>query len=221
MTKYKILIQKKWQIGGWKLKIVDYKTVKLTVGIGIDPKKIIKEKNDWIIKNLAKVEKKETLKNLKKIVILDEIYKVFLSLGKIDSLNFFEEKKEIHIRIKKMENRYLKKILDQKMRPKALKLIRQSTKELAEKYNIKFGEIKIKNQKTRFGSCSSRGNLNFNWQIIFFPKEQFEHVLLHELCHILIKDHSRSFWQKLEEMDKNCKQNNQWLKKEGVKQFLI
>ena len=120
-----------------------------------------------------------------------------------------------------MTDNYIKKLIDKRIRPKALKLIRDKTKKLANKFDIKIGDIKIKNQKTRFGSCAGNGNLNFNWQIIMFPQEQFEHVILHELTHVWEHNHSHRFWAKLNEMDKNCFQNNQWLKDVGVKMFLM
>jgi len=120
-----------------------------------------------------------------------------------------------------MTDNYIKKLIDKKIRAKALKIIREKVRELASKFNIKIGDVKIKNQKTRFGSCATNGNLNFNWQIILFPQEQFEHVILHELTHILEHNHSHRFWGKLAEMDKNCYQNNQWLKTTATKLFIV
>ena len=221
MEKFKVRVKKSGKILGWRLRIVDNKTVEITSGLFTDWKKVIEEKRDWIINNLKKVKKSKNLKDLKEIFILNDKYKVNITIGKNDSLIIFEDKKEIYIRSIKLTEKYLKKIIDKKMRTTELKIIREKTKELGEKFNIKFGAVKIKNQKTRFGSCSSRGNLNFNWQIILFPREQFEHVILHELTHILIKNHSPGYWAKLREMDCNCMQNNRWLKKEGTKQFIV
>jgi predicted metal-dependent hydrolase len=221
MSKFKVIVEKKWQLLGWRLRIVDNKTVKITVGVGINWEKIIKEKEEWILKNLKRVKKVKKLTRLKTVEILGEKYLVNISKGRTDSLNIFEEKKEIYIRAKVISESHLKKLIDKKMRPMALKIIREETKNLAEINGIKYGTVKIKNQKTRFGSCSGRGNLNFNWQIILFPKDKCQHVILHELNHILIKNHSRKFWEKLKEMDKESTQNNVWLKKEGPKRFLI
>ena len=100
-------------------------------------------------------------------------------------------------------------------------LIKETVLELAEKYGYKFNRVFIKNQKTRLGSCSSNMNLNFNWQIILFPKDKFEHVILHELTHLTVKNHSKDFWKQLAEYDKNWRENNIWLKKEGTKRFIV
>ena len=54
-----------------------------------------------------------------------------------------------------------------------------------------------------------------------FPIDKFEHVVLHELTHLTVKNHSRAFWEQLNEYDKNWRENNRWLKKEAVKRFIV
>ena len=62
-------------------------------------------------------------------------------------------------------------------------------------YQFKVGRISIKNQKSRWGSCSKKGNLNFNYKIIFLPKEVADYIVVHELCHLGQFNHSPAFWQ--------------------------
>ena len=221
MNNFKVEVKKGKNLLGWRLKIIDAENVLITVGRFENWQKIIEDKKEWIVHHLAKMPVSKSLIYIKKIKILDIEYDANLSQGNNDSIIFFEDEKKIHIRVKTMTDNYIKKVIDKKIRPKALKIIRDKTKELANKFNIKIGDIKIKNQKTRFGSCAGNGNLNFNWQIILFPIDKFEHVILHELTHILEHNHSHRFWGKLAEMDKNCYQNNQWLRKEAVKLFVV
>ncbi|MFH1049278.1 MAG: M48 family metallopeptidase, partial [Patescibacteria group bacterium] len=61
-------------------------------------------------------------------------------------------------------------------------------------YNFKFNKINIKNQKTRWGSCSRKGNLNFNYKIALFPGKIANYIIIHELCHLKEFNHSRKFW---------------------------
>ena len=59
---------------------------------------------------------------------------------------------------------------------------------------IRFNKINIKNQKTRWGSCSKKGNLNFNYKIALLPQHLADYIIVHELCHLGEFNHSRSFW---------------------------
>lgn len=61
-------------------------------------------------------------------------------------------------------------------------------------YNFKWNRISIKNQKTRWGSCSRKGNLNFNYKISLLSKESSDYIIVHELCHLKEMNHSRKFW---------------------------
>ena len=61
-------------------------------------------------------------------------------------------------------------------------------------YNLKYNKINIKNQKTRWGSCSKKGNLNFNYKMIFLSEEVRDYIIVHELCHLKEFNHSKNFW---------------------------
>ena len=61
-------------------------------------------------------------------------------------------------------------------------------------YGLKINKINVKNHKSRWGSCSRAGNLNFNYKILFLPEKQRDYVIVHELCHLKEFNHSRYFW---------------------------
>lgn len=62
-------------------------------------------------------------------------------------------------------------------------------------YNFSYNKINIKNQKTRWGSCSKKRNLNFNYKIIFLPEKIRDYLIVHEICHLLEFNHSEKFWR--------------------------
>lgn len=77
---------------------------------------------------------------------------------------------------------------------------------------IPVNRIVIRNQKTRWGSCSSKGNLNFNWRLLMAPMEVLDYVVVHELCHLVYMNHSRQFWQMAEQVLPGAGQYWKWLK---------
>lgn len=79
-------------------------------------------------------------------------------------------------------------------RREAKRHIPAETARLAKKFGFTYQNITIRGQKTRWGSCSSHGNLNFNWRLIMTPPDAIEYVIIHELCHLKVPDHSAQFW---------------------------
>ncbi len=83
--------------------------------------------------------------------------------------------------------------------------------------DFKFNKINIKNQKTRWGSCSRRGNLNFNYKIALLPEKLADYIIVHELCHLKEFNHSRKFWNLVTEIMPDYLEIRNELKKSGVK----
>lgn len=81
-----------------------------------------------------------------------------------------------------------------KNRLQALDLAKAKIVQWNSHYNFSFGKISIKNQKSRWGSCSKKGNLNFNFKIVHLPESLVDYLVVHELCHLREFNHSKNFW---------------------------
>ena len=83
--------------------------------------------------------------------------------------------------------------------------------------DVSFGRITIKLQKTKFGSCSSKNNLNFNAIVALMPSEISDYVIVHELAHLKQMNHSIAFWKEVEKIIPDYKTKRKWLKENGTK----
>ncbi len=92
----------------------------------------------------------------------------------------------------------------------------ERTEILAEEYDFQYKKVAIRDQNTRWGSCSSRKNLNFNWRLIFAPMQVLDYVIIHELCHLKEMNHSKRFWDLVKLFDPNYKTSIKWLKDHGL-----
>lgn len=82
--------------------------------------------------------------------------------------------------------------------------------------SFKFNKINIKNQKTRWGSCSRKGNLNLNYKIALLPERLADYIIVHELCHLKEFNHSQKFWNLVAKMAPDYLQIKTELKKSGI-----
>ena len=80
---------------------------------------------------------------------------------------------------------------------------------------VTYGRITIRNQRTRWGSCSAKGNLNFNCLLMKAPPEVLDYVVVHELCHRLEMNHSPRFWAQVERVLPDYKVSRKWLREHG------
>ncbi len=85
----------------------------------------------------------------------------------------------------------------------------------AETLGVEFRRIRIAGQRTVWGSCSSRGTLSFNWRLALVPPEALDYVVVHELCHLRVPNHSQRFWRLLESVRPDWRDWRDWLAEFG------
>lgn len=98
----------------------------------------------------------------------------------------------------------------------ALKLVKRQIEYFNGFYKLKFNKINIRNQKTRWGSCSKKGNLNFNYKIALLPQQLADYIIVHELCHLGEFNHSKKFWNLVAKVIPNYQEMRSGLRKNRI-----
>ena len=135
----------------------------------------------------------------------------YIETNAADMMNFVNDKKEPLIITQNGESRAV--LIDvesyQEMKDafSLLKIIQFS------EMDVQVGRITIRNQKTRWGSCSAKGNVNFNYQLYYMPPELMDYVIVHELAHRRHMDHSALFWAEVKRYCPDYKVYRNQLKK--------
>lgn len=174
----------------------------------------IQKKQSWINKKIQTRQEKLIQHPVKKFVPGEE----FLYLGKPYQLNFTD------CRNIKLDN-YLyfpshlmlctKKYLETWYKKQAAKVLLERVKFYTKSIGVTYIKIRITNAKTRWGSCTSSGTLSFSWRLIMAPLEIIDYVVVHELTHLIEMNHSKKFWNKVENIMPDYAHKRHWLKKNG------
>lgn len=105
--------------------------------------------------------------------------------------------------------------LDTWYRTRAREAVTHVASREAERLGLQYSGLSIRDQRTRWGSCSSLGNLSFNWRLVIAPLEVLEYVVVHELCHLREHNHSQAFWKLVAEARPSYKREKRWLDEHG------
>jgi len=123
---------------------------------------------------------------------------------------------KMHLRIRaRVEQEPLTEESVQELIEKARETLPEKVKYYAGLVGVSYERIFIRNQKTRWGSCSAKGNLNFNCQLMRLPEEIIDYVVVHELCHRKEMNHSVRFWAEVEKILPDYKVRRHWLREHG------
>ena len=90
-------------------------------------------------------------------------------------------------------------------REEARENLEKRLSELAEQHNFQYNRVSIRSQRTRWGSCSSKDNISLNMKLLHLPQQLIDYILLHELVHTRVKNHSKDFWNELETVVPNAR----------------
>ena len=97
----------------------------------------------------------------------------------------------------------------------ARELFSALAEEEAERLAVTYERIRIGDQRTLWASCSARGTLSFNWRLVLAPLEVLDYVVVHELCHLRVPNHSKRFWKLVEARRPHWREQRDWLREHG------
>lgn len=194
------------------------------------PQYMTKRQIEYLVNNHEKwiresLEKKKSLSDMndwyktKRILYLGDYWPVTLisELGQKPRA-FFDGKR--FVVISDGSEGTARKQMEKFFRKQAQEILTQLANEYADLMGVKFNKVTIRKQVTRWGSCSSKGNLSFNVKILCAPTEMMAYVVLHEVMHLKHFNHSKAFWQEIEEMMPDYKKRMNYFKQFG-QNFMI
>lgn len=111
----------------------------------------------------------------------------------------------------------IKRALETLYRRKSREWFADQAGHIAQEMGVEYDEIEIRNQRTKWGSCSTSGTLGLNWRLMMAPPEIGRYIVVHELAHLREQNHSTEFWSLVEEHDTNYRDHAEWLQENSTK----
>ena len=175
----------------------------------------INQKEKWVNRKrkLIETQIKDVSMNRNKLLYLGTLFPITINKSASKRLAYADEEFVANSNNPEILSISLKKWYKKKFKEIAIPRLEY----FAEKYNFKVNQVRIKKQKTMWGSCSSKNNINLNYLLIMAPMHVIEYVIIHELVHTIHKNHSVNFWKSVELIMPNFKESKNWLKQNGYK----
>ena len=122
---------------------------------------------------------------------------------------------EIIVRLTPESPEDIRLLLGRWIRTQAESVIPARVRELNEQWKFRYSGITVRNQRTRWGSCSRKGALSFNWRLVILPPDVADYLICHELAHLKYLDHSPRFWHLVGTICPTFRQSERWLRRHG------
>ena len=175
----------------------------------------INEKENWINRKKRLIENqiKDVTSNHNKLLYLGNLFPINVEQNASKELFFTGEEFIANSIEPDSLSLSIKKWYKNKFKEIALPRVAY----FANKHNLMVNQVRIKNQKTMWGSCSSKNNINLNYLLLMAPMGVIDYVIVHELVHTIHRNHSTDFWDSVELIMPEFQEHKRWLKKNGYK----
>lgn len=206
--------------------------VSIPKGITLEyAKNFLEDNKDWVIKHLDKqsaIAQRVKPKNYtsgEKLLYRGRSYPLVIEEKSSDSYHALFKGSRIVVYVPpdlvpEKKTFMVKSLIEEWYKGQAQKLLPEQVDYYSRLLNTSYNKLKIKDQKTRWGSCSNKGNINLNWRIIMAPHQVAAYVIIHELAHLKHMNHSKEFWKTVEESLQDYKKWKKWLTQNG-KELLV
>ncbi|MFC1909978.1 M48 family metallopeptidase [Chloroflexota bacterium] len=178
----------------------------------------IKEKEKWILHNLAKLNADKTARPPQHIQDGDIVFYLGKKLTVVRKTISHRKgvirlsDDSLTVNLSMFSEDGVNALLEGLYRRQAAKLMQEKTAQWGKQMDVKPSGITIRGQKTRWGSCSRKGRLNFNWKLMMAPEPVIDYLVIHELAHLKEMNHSKKFWDVVNKHCPEWREQRKWLR---------
>lgn len=182
---------------------------------------VLREKQKWILGKLDDLARQAENRGLfdqqggGKVLYRGREYEVEARVEAGSSPGVVVGQNKLVVTVPEGQGGAVERQLEHWLRGMARVVINNRLRELNRNLNLSYNRVFIRDQKTRWGSCSNKNNLNFNWRLVMAPPRVLDYVIVHELMHLVEPNHSKKFWALVEKECPDYKSHRAWLRKNG------
>lgn len=193
--------------------------VVLPDGAATDPEELLLENSEWVLEKKAKYDRyreqapDRTFEPGSTFPYLGEPHEVVVESRSASAV----EEGTLRLAEHHVEQTSIQRALERLYRRKAREIFTDTADRYASEMGVEYDTIELRNQRTIWGSCSTSGTLSLNWRLIMAPRDVADYVLVHELAHLREANHTRRFWQLVEEQLPDYQEHADWLNENSVR----
>ncbi len=183
-----------------------------------DPEELLKENAAWVLEKKNKYDRyreqipDRQFKQGERFPFLGDQYEIVVEQRPASQV----VENEFRLARHHVEQTSIKRALETLYRRKARELFEDRANHFAEEMGVEYDKIEVRNQRTKWGSCSTTGTLGLNWRLMMAPPGVVDYIVVHELAHLREQNHSDEFWSVVAEHDPEYEKHAEWLRNEGI-----
>ncbi|OYR52313.1 M48 family metallopeptidase [Halorubrum sp. Ea8] len=183
-----------------------------------DPEELLKENAVWVLEKKRKYDTyREQIPDREfeegeRFPYLGEKYEIVVEQRPASQI----VENEFRLAKHHVEQTSIKRALETLYRRKARELFEDRANHFAEEMGVEYDKIEVRNQRTKWGSCSTTGTLGLNWRLMMAPSNVVDYIVIHELAHLREQNHTDEFWSLVEKYDPEYQQHAHWLEDNGT-----